>query len=83
MIRIGVKYCGGCDPKYDRLSLVNKLETQFSGRVEFFPFKGQDVDFVLVVNGCRRACAEISRYSELKTWTISGVSEVEMLIRKK
>lgn len=23
--RIGVRYCGGCNPRYDRVAVVNKL----------------------------------------------------------
>ena len=55
-MRVGVKYCGGCNPRYDRGALVRRLAAEFPG-CAFGPAEGP-MDFVLVVCGCARACAE-------------------------
>jgi hypothetical protein len=72
-MRIGIKYCGGCNPGIERMCLVegvmHKLPPQNFG-FEFFDFNNCDV--VLVVNGCRVACAEIP--INKKIITVSGSS---------
>lgn len=57
---IGVRYCGGCNPRYDRVALINKFK-------ELFPeadFTGIDpgvrYDAVLIACGCQSKCADIS-----------------------
>ncbi|MDR3073665.1 MAG: hypothetical protein LBV01_02925 [Deltaproteobacteria bacterium] len=56
-MRVRVKYCGGCNPRYDRKALTEKLRAAFPlaeiiERHEDGPF-----DFVAVVCGCPAACA--------------------------
>ena len=34
MMRIGVKYCGGCDPGYDRVALARHLRENLADRAE-------------------------------------------------
>lgn len=60
-MRIGIKYCGGCNPHYDRTALVTRLKQAFEG--EYIQWvsasmTSQPLDFVLVVCGCTAACAE-------------------------
>ena len=35
---VGVRYCGGCNPRYDRAALVHSLEVSFP-EVSFEPFR--------------------------------------------
>lgn len=59
-MRIGVKYCGGCNPRYDRPALVARLKDALGGGVDWISAgAAEDVplDFVLVVCGCTAACA--------------------------
>ena len=46
-MRIGVKYCGGCNPRYDRTGLVAQLINKLGGE-----------GLEWVVCGCTAACAE-------------------------
>lgn len=59
-MRIGVKYCGGCNPRYDRLEFVARLKGELSEEVEWLNASTAEepLDFVLVVCGCTAACAE-------------------------
>ncbi len=67
---IGVKYCGGCNPFYDRKAEVDRLERSVKG-VRFEPVKsGGRYDKVLLVCGCQRAC--IRKYSISEKYSISG-----------
>lgn len=60
-MRIGVKYCGGCNPRYDRTGFVARLKNELgSEKLEWVNASTamEPLDFVLVVCGCTAACAE-------------------------
>lgn len=58
--QVGVRYCGGCNPRYDRVSLVKRLESFFPG-VAFVPARdGTGYPAALVVHGCPTRCASTS-----------------------
>lgn len=55
-MRIGIKYCGGCNPFYDRKAEVEKLEQNLKD-IRFEPVQhGGNYDRLLLVCGCPRAC---------------------------
>lgn len=57
-MRIGVKYCGGCNPRYDRTGLVARLQAALGAGVSWEKAAAEDTpDVVLVVCGCTAACA--------------------------
>lgn len=56
-MKIGIKYCGGCKTTYNRVEYVNKLINDFPEN-NFEPIKDNvNYDIILVVNGCKTACA--------------------------
>ena len=52
---VGVRYCGGCNPRYDRVAAVRKLEEQCP-HVRLLP-AGPGQGLVLLVCGCSAQCA--------------------------
>lgn len=62
-MKIGIKYCGGCNPIYNRSEAVSQIVSSYP-EIEFEPAK-QDThyDHILIINGCGRSCAG---YEELK-----------------
>jgi hypothetical protein len=58
-LTIRVRYCGGCNPEIDRGYLVSRLKAiiQSKGIRAVFGKDGE-ADWVLLVNGCPRACLE-------------------------
>ena len=54
-IRVGVKYCGGCNPQYDRVQLVGKIEGCLQGKAELVSPESKGLDIVLAVQGCGTA----------------------------
>lgn len=68
-LTVGLKYCGGCNPSYDRAALVDELKAAYP-QVEFCPYRqGEVYDLALLVKGCRRPCGDFdsmtARYGTL------------------
>ncbi len=54
--RIGIKYCGGCNPTYERVEMVEKIKFLVGGQFDFLPYDREGLDGLLLVQGCERAC---------------------------
>lgn len=62
-MKVGVKFCGGCNPTYNRGDALEKIVEHFKGEAEFShaePDKNYDV--LLVISGCANRCATIDNY---------------------
>ena len=62
-MRIGVKYCGGCNPRYDRVKALDRLRSQLVHHRFFLTDEEQEMDVLLVLAGCGAACAEVDSYA--------------------
>lgn len=52
-MRIGVKYCGGCNPGYDRTALIDKIKENVSSNHVFENYKQEIIyDVVIILCGC-------------------------------
>ena len=67
--RIALKYCGGCDPEFDRVELFAKIRPAAADSIEWVGLDDHGFNTVLVIAGCARACPEqhpeiapVSRY---------------------
>lgn len=83
-MRIGIKYCGGCNARYDRSRCVEQLKERFS----FYSFetvsRQQEYDILLLVCGCPAACASAEgikvRGKKLTLTNMKGFVEAEEII---
>lgn len=58
--QVGVRYCGGCNPRFNRVQLVKRLEKALS-EIEFVPAEdGVPYAAVLLVHGCTNRCTTVS-----------------------
>ncbi len=55
-MKVAIKYCGGCNPKYDRLEIARRLQHDFP-EVDLVRAGDEEADIVAVVCGCPVACA--------------------------
>jgi len=83
-MKIYVKYCGGCNPRYDRAELVRSLQEELK-ECEFSESAGgQDVS--LIVCGCPSACADKSDaaapYGIFTIWQAEAAVQVKSFIRE-
>jgi hypothetical protein len=80
-LKIGLKYCGGCQPDYDRVAMVARIQKELDGLVEFLPADHPDIAMVLAVEGCQSACADLNPFSRLPVWIITHESQADDFIR--
>ena len=53
MLRCTVKFCGGCNPRYDRGEAYQTVRSSLSGAAEFsYPEDGARYDVLLIIRGC-------------------------------
>lgn len=54
----GVKFCGGCNPRYDRGKLLRRLRERFKDVITFENAdESQLYDGLIVLCGCTNCCA--------------------------
>lgn len=60
---VGVKFCGGCNPRYDRGKAFETIKKRLQGKAELvIAEEGKEYDFLLVIGGCTNCCASYSQY---------------------
>lgn len=64
-MKVGVKYCGGCNPRYERKKLVDRIRQKIGNDFELVLVNEDNVyDFVLIICGCNSCCGN---FSHIKT----------------
>ncbi len=82
MLKVGIKYCGGCNPYYDRAALVKQIESRLKGNVEFVSPDNDDADLVLAVEGCQTACADLGSFQGKAIHIISRREDAAKFVQK-
>jgi len=81
-LRIGIKYCGGCNPEYDRVAVKDQIENRLQGKVLFVSPENDDKEMILAIMGCKIACADLSLFRRLKIWKITSVEDAKKFIKE-
>jgi len=55
---VAIKFCGGCNPTYDRLQYWEKIKAETEGRINWTGADQPDAKAVLIICGCNTACPE-------------------------
>ena len=61
-LKIGIKYCGGCKPQYDRGETVRQIVAAHPECEWENVNEDTDYDLLVVVGGCACCCAGYSQY---------------------
>lgn len=56
-MKVGIKYCGGCNSRFDRVALVDKIKSHYKQFDYNYAREDEEYDFILAINGCHVACA--------------------------
>lgn len=59
-VRIALKFCGSCNPEIDLSSLSAELRRLIGNHenYELVPIDFPNIDILIILCGCRRACAD-------------------------
>jgi hypothetical protein len=58
--RVGLKYCGGCNPSFDRVEYVREIQRAAGGRIEWVTLDAGNFSSLLAVCGCDKQCVELA-----------------------
>ena len=75
-IRIAVKYCGGCNPDFDRVAAAADMVDRLAEDVEVVPLDDERIDMVVAVEGCPTACADLSAFKGKRIVVLSSKEAV-------
>jgi hypothetical protein len=81
-VRVGLKYCGGCNPEYDRVALVRHIEESLQGKIAFVTPEGEGVRLILAVEGCSTACADLSAFQGKEIRVITTIEGGKRFIQE-
>lgn len=75
-----VKYCGGCNPLYNRVKLVQEV----SQILDIEPVYGEPEsgDIYLLISGCSRGCLKSSPNKNVITIEVSSYEEPNVIAQK-
>ena len=81
---VGVKFCGGCNPRYDRGKAYEAIKKQLNGTAEFvIAEEGIEYDCLLVIGGCTNCCASYCQYkAKNDTIRMWDESHIDSTIKK-
>lgn len=79
--RIGIKYCGGCNPHYERVEMIKRIKSLIGDRFLFLRHDQQNLNGLVLVNGCPRTCAEENlNQREVPYRLLTGKNDFDNLI---
>ncbi|WP_319521754.1 hypothetical protein [uncultured Desulfosarcina sp.] len=78
-IRVAIRYCGGCNPDYDRTGLVAEIKQTLDYRCTFDDNVGP-ADWILMINGCPTACASMENLPLDRCVTIRRPADASLFI---
>ena len=86
-MKCGVKFCGGCNPHYQRGDAFRKIQADLP-EIEFeYAEEGVGDDHLLVIGGCTACCPIIEQYTVngdvLKMWSEVHVKIIEEKLEEK
>ena len=76
--KVFLRYCGGCNPRYDRVAAVEHLKKCFP-HLTFGPYDSEEKGCAaLIVCGCTARCPTQGRpLADVPTFVMSAVDELE------
>jgi hypothetical protein len=79
-LRVGLKYCGGCNPVYDRVALVDDISRNLCSKIDLVSAESEDLDLIVAVQGCSTACADLSTFAGLTVFSVANAKDADRFI---
>ncbi|QAT43109.1 hypothetical protein [Aminipila luticellarii] len=86
-MKCGVRFCGGCNPRYDRGKALKALEEKCKGKTDFVIAEEEVLyDLLLIIGGCSSCCASYEQFittgGVIKMWDEIHIAEIAERIKK-
>ena len=79
--KIGIKYCGGCNPTYERVEVIQRVQSSLGDRFLFLRHDQKGLDLLILANGCPRACADQDlKETRVPCRSVTAESEFDSLV---
>ena len=69
-MKVGIKYCGGCNSRFERIAIAEKIKSDYKNFEFSYAKENQEYDFIIVINGCHIACAGLHGLNSKKGFII-------------
>jgi len=69
-----LKYCGGCDPAYDRVAYVRRVQEAAGDRIEWVSPEAGGFKTLMIVTGCEKECVEQGEFQDAG-WRIVSIRD--------
>jgi len=80
--KVGIKYCGGCNPTYERVEMIEKITFRLGDQFLFHRHGDEEVEALILVSGCQRACAGKDLIQEKNScFSVTGEGDDEALVK--
>ena len=80
-MKCGIRFCGGCNPRYDRGKACEEIKQQFKDIDFLHAVENEKYDCLLVIGGCTNCCASYEQFDVegkvFKMWDKSHVEDVK------
>ena len=78
---VGLKYCGGCKPNYDRVALVEEIRRRLGDQAIWVRADDPTAEVILAVHGCLTACADLEPCRAKPIFAVTGPAAAEAFVR--
>ena len=71
-LKVGIRYCGGCNPRYDRGAMVKRITEKHPEWDAGAASEGEHYQLLIVVGGCSACCAAYEQFQAervVRVWT--------------
>lgn len=80
-MEIGIRYCGGCNPSYDRKEFATNLINDIDNTHNFEIAKeSKEYDYLILVCGCLNCCVGHEKYISNNKILIKSIKDYDKLI---
>lgn len=69
-MKVGIKYCGGCNSRFERTTIAEKIKADYKNFEFSYAKENEEYDFIIVINGCHIACAGLHDLKSKKGFII-------------
>lgn len=82
-MKVALKYCGGCDPTFDRVAYFQRIAAAAGGRITWTTREQGDQQAVLIICGCATTCPseELSLGPETLLLKDEHLAPAEVVVR--